>query len=142
MRSDGYRPNAVQTRVGRRGSRRIVLVVDHDPLVGLGATQWLRKRGFQCLVARSVSEAREMLDDVRLLGADLDGLLTCGHLRDGAGREVEALFRRAYPLGDSALMSEPERRALADLGAPGVLRGWGASHRLSGLLARMGGTRR
>jgi two-component system catabolic regulation response regulator CreB len=100
--------------------RRHLLVVDDEPHIGLLLRPHLERLGYQVSLARTLGEARSVLDDRH---APLDAMLLDLHLPDGSGLDLlrelrDAAATRRLPVivltaeGDERVLGEVE-----DLGA-------------------------
>ena len=95
--------------------RRHLLVVDDEPHIGLLLRPHLERLGYAVSLARTLADARAVLDDHA--AAPLDAMLLDLHLPDGSGLELLRELRartatRAFPV--IVLTAEGEERVLQE----------------------------
>ncbi len=95
-------------------ARRHLLVVDDEPHIGLLLRPHLERLGYAVSLARTLAEARGVLDDS---AAPLDAMLLDLHLPDGSGLDLLRDLRarpatRAFPV--IVLTAEGEERILSE----------------------------
>ena len=90
-----------------------ILVVDDDVSVRRRIVEMLRPRKAQIALARSASEAQEMMHDAEFLELKFDALIVSDHLPDSSGWRVIDDFRMERPHSPVLLLSEAEDLALA-----------------------------
>ena len=95
--------------------RRHLLVVDDEPHIGLLLRPHLERLGYQVSLARTLAEARSVLDDRH---APLDAMLLDLHLPDGSGLDLlrelrDAAATRRLPV--IVLTAEGDERVLGEV---------------------------
>ena len=75
----------------------LLMLVDSEIEARRFTANALQAAGCRVALARSVAEAREMIDDLHFIESPLDGLLVDHHLSDGLGSRVVQDFQREYP---------------------------------------------
>ena len=88
----------------RTDTRPLLLLVESDLTFRYHLLKTLRAGNFRIAIARTVSEALEMLDDLVFIGAHVDALLVGYRLKDGfSGPLVQALHRQ-FPSAPVAVL--------------------------------------
>jgi two-component system catabolic regulation response regulator CreB len=106
--------------------QRHLLVVDDEPHIGLLLRPHLERLGYQVSLARTLAEARSVLNDRH---ATLDAMLLDLHLPDGSGLDLlrelrDAVATRRLPVivltaeGDERVLGEVEDMGAALLTKP------------------------
>ena len=86
----------------------MLLLVETDTHMRRSAARMLQQRGFRIAIARNISEALEMIDDLRFIESGVDGLLVQYHLPDGLGCRIVQEFQREFPDVPTALVVEED----------------------------------
>jgi CheY-like chemotaxis protein len=86
----------------------LLMLVDSEIEARRHTAQALQAAGCRVALARSVAEAREMIDDLHFIESPLDGLLVQHHLSDGLGCRVVQDFQREYPRVPTGIIFDDE----------------------------------
>lgn len=90
----------------------LLLVVENDLNARRSLAKSLQQRGYRVALARSVGEALEMLDDLRFIESDVDGLIVEYRLPDGLGCRIVQDFQREFPDAPAALVLDEDDIAM------------------------------
>lgn len=86
-------------------SSPLLLIAERDPLGSQSASRKLQQQNVKLAVARSVSEAKEMIQDLQFIGASIDGLITDLDFVDGNGGSIVRELRDVYPQTPVAILA-------------------------------------
>ena len=89
-------------------SSPMLLLVETDALSRRSLSKALQARGYRVAIARTISEALEMIDDLRFIESNVDGLVVEYHLADGLGCRIVQEFQREFPDTPTALVIEED----------------------------------
>jgi DNA-binding response OmpR family regulator len=86
----------------------LLLLVEHNSALRSSIAAQLQARGCRVALARSIGEALEMIDDLRFIESEVDGLVVDYRLPDGLGCRIVQDFRREFPNTPAALVIDEE----------------------------------
>ena len=90
----------------------LLLIVETDANARRSLARLLQQRGYRVALARSISEASEMLDDLRFIDSEIDGLIADYRLPDGFGTQVIQDFRHDFLNGPAAMVLDGDNIAM------------------------------
>lgn len=86
----------------------MLLLVETDVHSRRSMSKYLQQRGYRVAIARTISEALEMIDDLRFIDSGVDGLVVEYRLADGLGCRIVQEFQREFPEIPTALVIEKD----------------------------------
>ena len=89
-------------------SSPMLLLVETDVHARRSVSRALQQRGYRVAIARTISEALEMIDDLRFIESNVDGLVVEYRLADGLGCRIVQEFQREFPDIPTALIIEDD----------------------------------